>query len=380
MIRARYAPGTAIVAIAGKVVVLPPDVPDDVVDEIWPLLRGDVDALLAALDGVDDVAVVSGDRTSARIVIRGALSATVTGDEIDDVTLSGAPADSDAAEHVVQGAERVELSLAWRAAEPVLPIVAGIVRASAVRIALPLAPERVEEAVQTGETHILPHETILPIDADGDGIYDDHESHAAPRSAQPPTAPTELSRVPAVDGVTGDHDGNTVLPKDVLSARAATPAAPAAPAAPAVPAAPAGEGDHDGRTISGQDLSALRAGAAVPAARSTTARVRVSNGTEAPLDRPVLIGRRPRSVRSVGDDVPYLVTVESPMHDISRNHIEIKIEDDSAIVTDLNSTNGTMLYRDGDPQRLHPGERTILIDGDTLDLGEGVIVSFEGLP
>ncbi len=372
MIRARYAPGTAVVAIAGKAVVLPPDVPDDVVDEIWPLLRGEVDALLAALDGVDDVAVVSGDRTSARIVIRGALSATVTGDEIDDVTLSGAPADSDAAEHVVQGAERVELALAWRAEDPVLPIVAGVVRASSVRIALPLAPERIEEAVQTGETHVLPHETILPIDADGDGIYDDHESHAAPRPAQPPTAPTELSRVPAVDGVTGDHDGNTMLPKDVHSARAAAPVAP--------PAVPAGEGDHDGRTISAQDLSALRAGAAVPAERSTTARVRVSNGTEAPLDRPVLIGRRPRSVRSVGDDVPYLVTVESPMHDISRNHIEIKIEDDSAIVTDLNSTNGTMLYRDGDPQRLHPGERTILIDGDTLDLGEGVIVSFEGLP
>lgn len=370
MIRARYAPGSAVVAIAGTAVVLPPDVRSETVDEIWRLLRGDVDALLAALDGVDDVAVVSGDRTSARIVIRGGLTATVTGDEIDDVTLAGAPADSDAAEHVVQGAEHVRLALAWRAEEPTLPIVAGVVRASAVRIALPVAPERTDGAAPTGESPALPHETILPVDVDGDGFYDDVESGAAPRRPQPPTAPTDLARAPSVDPDTGDHDGNTMLPKDVRSARAVPP--------PSV--VPSGEGDHDGRTLSAQDLSALRAGAAVPAPRATAARVRVSNGTEAPLDRPVLIGRRPRSVRSVGDDVPYLVTVESPMHDISRNHIEIKIEDDSAIVTDLNSTNGTMLYRDGDPQRLHPGERTILIDGDTLDLGEGVIVSFEGLP
>ncbi|RCS56940.1 FHA domain-containing protein [Microbacterium sp. JB110] len=193
----------------------------------------------------------------------------------------------------------------------------------------------------------------------------------APEQAAP-AAPRDPD--PADSSELGDHDGNTVLPGELAAIRNQGEQ----------------DGDHDGITIAAGDIAAMRRGAqASPPAPTTPAgqaaarppaRVRLSTGAEVALDRPVLIGRRPRSVRSVGEDVPHLITVASPMHDISRNHIEIKIEDDVAMVTDLDSTNGTLLYRDGDPQRLHPGERTILIEGDALDVGEGITVTFQGLP
>ena len=50
------------------------------------------------------------------------------------------------------------------------------------------------------------------------------------------------------------------------------------------------------------------------------------------------------------------------------------------LVVDLGSTNGTTLLRPGQlPVRLHPNEAVLVVEGDTVDLGEGVTVTFEGL-
>ncbi|MGO1412072.1 MAG: hypothetical protein ACTHU7_11615, partial [Microbacterium sp.] len=137
----------------------------------------------------------------------------------------------------------------------------------------------------------------------------------APEQAAP-AAPRDPE--PADSAELGDHDGNTVLPGELAAIRNQGEQ----------------DGDHDGITIAAGDVAAMRRGAppapttpAEQAAARPPARVRLSTGADVALDRPVLIGRRPRSVRSVGEDVPHLITVASPMHDISRNHIEIKIED-----------------------------------------------------
>jgi hypothetical protein len=51
------------------------------------------------------------------------------------------------------------------------------------------------------------------------------------------------------------------------------------------------------------------------------------------------------------------------------------------LVTDLATTNGTVLLRGGqEPVRLHPSEPTMVVSGDVLDLGDGVTVTFEDLP
>lgn len=103
--------------------------------------------------------------------------------------------------------------------------------------------------------------------------------------------------------------------------------------------------------------------------------LRASDGSTAEVDRPVLIGRAPSGDRS-GIRPPRLLTVQSPNHDISRTHVEVAPEDWQIVVTDLNSTNGTVLVRPGavDRQQLTPGEPVPVQLGSVVELGDGVSV------
>jgi hypothetical protein len=117
------------------------------------------------------------------------------------------------------------------------------------------------------------------------------------------------------------------------------------------------------------------------AAPASGPRVRLSTGQVIALDRTVVIGRRPRATRSSGATLPHLVAVDSPQQDISRSHLEIRPEADAVVVLDLHTTNGSTLLRSGaEPVRLHPGEQTVVVTGDVIDLGDGVTVAFEELP
>lgn len=147
-------------------------------------------------------------------------------------------------------------------------------------------------------------------------------------------------------------------------------------------------GDHDGATIAVAEMRALRAERPafdstdnVPARRPARGRIRLSTGRVVELERPVIIGRRPKSTRTTGADLPTLVAVDSPDQDISRSHVEIRAEGEHVLVTDLDTTNGTVLLRGGsEPVRLHPNEPTMVVTGDVLDLGDDVTVTFEDLP
>ncbi|PQZ70226.1 hypothetical protein CQ031_19675 [Microbacterium sp. MYb40] len=193
--------------------------------------------------------------------------------------------------------------------------------------------------------------------------------------------PNEATLAPPID-----DDFDQLWGATVHSAGAAVPA-------PVVPIVV--EGDHDGATVSAADLRALRqqppaandaptevldvAPAAVAAA--SVGRIRLSTGQVASLDRTVIIGRRPRSTRASGANLPHLIAVESPQQDISRSHLEVRPEGDTVVVIDLHTTNGSTLLRPGaDPVRLHPGEQTLVLSGDVVDLGDGVTVAFEDLP
>jgi hypothetical protein len=103
--------------------------------------------------------------------------------------------------------------------------------------------------------------------------------------------------------------------------------------------------------------------------------LRASDGSTAELDRPVLIGRAPSGDRS-GSRAPRLMTVPSPNYDISRTHLEVAPEDWQIVVTDLNSTNGTVLVRPGavDRQQLAPGEPVHVQLGSVMEIGDGVSV------
>ncbi|MFZ1412823.1 MAG: FHA domain-containing protein, partial [Micropruina sp.] len=98
------------------------------------------------------------------------------------------------------------------------------------------------------------------------------------------------------------------------------------------------------------------------------------------LDRSAIVGVRPSLSRVQVGSAPHLVSVESPSGEISRSHVELRLEGFTVLAVDLNSTNGTMLIRVGkDPVRLQPGEPSMVVAGDQLDLGDGVVLGFEGL-
>lgn len=118
----------------------------------------------------------------------------------------------------------------------------------------------------------------------------------------------------------------------------------------------------------------------LPVARPALGRAVFSTGQTEALDRNIVIGRQPSVARSAGSVMPRLVQVPSAGGDISRSHAEIRLEGWHVMLRDLNSTNGTVLVRQGQlPRRLVQGEAVILLDGDTAELGDGVWIRFEGL-
>lgn len=96
------------------------------------------------------------------------------------------------------------------------------------------------------------------------------------------------------------------------------------------------------------------------------------------IERRVVIGRAPSASRVASSDLPQLVTVPSPHQDISRSHVEVRTEDWHILVTDLNSTNGTVVRPPGRPEQLlHPGQSVVVEAGWTVDLGDGITVVVE---
>lgn len=111
-------------------------------------------------------------------------------------------------------------------------------------------------------------------------------------------------------------------------------------------------------------------------ARPVLATLRPSSGSAIEVDRNVLIGRAPSASRVARDQLPHLLTVPSPSHDISRTHVQVHPDEWNIVVTDLHSTNGTTLVHPGgdERERLTPGEPVIVQIGSVLDLGDGITV------
>ncbi|OAH48794.1 FHA domain-containing protein [Microbacterium oleivorans] len=206
----------------------------------------------------------------------------------------------------------------------------------------------------------------------------------------------EATRAPDGGETIAGIDEDPVLGATIASPRTAAqgtapvPALPpfVPPHLPAPPLPGAAElGDHDGATVSVAEARAMRAASAfdsiedVPPRSPSRGRIRLADGRVIELERTVIVGRRPRSTRPAENELPTLVAVDGPQHDISRNHVEIRAEGEHVLAVDLASTNGTVLLRGGhDPVRLHPNEPTMVIDADVLDLGDGVTLTFEDLP
>ncbi len=162
----------------------------------------------------------------------------------------------------------------------------------------------------------------------------------------------------------------------------------AEPEAEAAPEAEPEDIDHDGMTRAGGwsagSFAASRPGIpgqepAPAVVARPVARLVVSSGDTLDVDRAVLVGRAPEARRFPSSDQPRLVSVPSPNQEISSTHLEIRpgagADHGSAVVTDLGSTNGTVLVQPGlAPEDLRPGIAVQLIPGAILDLGDGVTI------
>lgn len=215
---------------------------------------------------------------------------------------------------------------------------------------------------------------------------------ALPPSAPLPPAllPPALQRPALQPEADADHDGQTIMKSDLAGAGPRPPGAqrpspgtvtdPAT--GPMVLARVCPQGHANPSTYSqcgrcGQPLP----GDGVQVRRPRLGRMRLSTGELVDLNQSLIVGRQPSVSRVQGAVMPRLIQVASPSGDISRSHVEVRLEGWHVMLCDLKATNGTVLVRDGQsPRRLAQGEMAILLDGDIAEVGDGISLRFEEIP
>ncbi len=202
----------------------------------------------------------------------------------------------------------------------------------------------------------------------------------------PPAAHDQAPDAPAAQPVPDtDHDGQTIMKSALAPGTAGPRAAPQSAAdsgtGPMVLARVCAHGHANPPTSAHcaycrQPLP----GDGVQVRRPRLGRMRLSTGELIDLDQSLIVGRQPSVSRVQGAVMPKLVQVASPAGDISRSHLEVRLEGWHVMLCDLKATNGTVLLREGQaPRRLAQGETAILFDGDIAELGEGIQLRFEEL-
>lgn len=198
-----------------------------------------------------------------------------------------------------------------------------------------------------------------------------------------PSAASVQAGVPQPAPANADHDGQTVMRTELDDQPAPQQAfaEPAVGTGALVLARLCANGHANPPTYArcaacGQPMS----GDALQVRRPVLGQMRISTGEVIDLDRSLVVGRQPSVSRVNGEGMPKLIQVRSQAGDISRSHVEIRLEGWDVVLVDLKATNGTVLVRDGQPpRRLGQGEQALLLNGDIAELGEDVSLRFEGL-
>jgi hypothetical protein len=103
-----------------------------------------------------------------------------------------------------------------------------------------------------------------------------------------------------------------------------------------------------------------------------------SSGQVVPVDRPVIVGRAPSVDWAQRPDNPRLVKIDNVDQDISRNHVEIRVEGSHVVAVDLNSSNGTLVTSPGEAaQRLIAQQPFLMLPGSVVTLSDEINFSFE---
>ncbi|MFC4787071.1 FHA domain-containing protein [Nocardioides sp. MAHUQ-72] len=392
-----------------------------------------LDALIATgLRDLPGFVLVSESDGETKVVLRGAAHASFTAGG-EEVELDGSAATT-WVERSLRGVTRMSVSVADEVVEgDDLCLAGGLVRLSRVdqppRAAAPVPAPPVEQppseepaAEPVAEPVVLaPVPDEIPLE---EPVHEE-PGHEEPVHEEPEVDEEATQAVPFLAGVFGDpepaepvEEANDDAPTGEPIAWAPPPSAPPSapsfgppttpppvtpppvtpppvtpppvtpPSTPPPPVPPADEVDHDGMTRAGGwdpgQFARQQPGIpGQPQAPSVTsrpvARLVFSSGETVEVDRAVLVGRAPEARRFTSTEQPRLVTVPSPNQEISSTHLEIRpgsgADHGSAVVTDMGSTNGTVLVQPGlPPEDLQPGIAVQLIPGAVVDLGDGVTI------
>jgi hypothetical protein len=105
--------------------------------------------------------------------------------------------------------------------------------------------------------------------------------------------------------------------------------------------------------------------------------LRLPTGEVVPLDRGVVLGRKPAPLED-STDWPHLVHLPSDHTFVSRMHLHIELDGWLVLARDLGSRGGTMLAMPGrDPEQMRSQESYVLEPGASLDLAEVYEVRYE---
>ncbi|HEX6149337.1 FHA domain-containing protein [Nocardioides sp.] len=349
-----YRPGQWFGIFGSHATVLLPPSEKDRVGHLWALVDDGAgfDVVLDTLisDGLRDLpgfVLVSTEDDETKVVIRGAARAWFTAGD-DTIEVAGSSATT-WAERSMAGVESTRLVVEHDAPHdaPLLPIANGLVRVAEVLT----PPVEAAAAEDDGpDTAPQPSLTALPdVGAAGPMPFET----AAPSPPQAPPPPVGVPSGPPAPQPAVEHDGLT-QGGPLTDPTQATPVPPVEPSL--------ARGAHE-----------------PPVVAPPVARLVVSSGETIDVDRAVLVGRAPEARRFTSGDQPRLVTVASPAQEISSTHLEIRpgagADHGSAVVTDLGSTNGTVVVQPGlPPEDLQPGIAVQLVPGAIIDLGDGVTI------
>ncbi|MDI6909855.1 FHA domain-containing protein [Nocardioides sp.] len=327
-------------------VVLPPSEKARVA-RLWELVddgagfEETLDALLGGgLRELPGFVLVGRDDDRTRVLLRGAARADLaTAEEV--VHLVGDPA-ATWVERTLPGLTRLRIEVGDETGAGELAVAAGLVRLA--RAEWP--PGAARAAVPVADADPAPDPAPDPV---SDPVLDLASDLASDLEVLLEDGPL-TEAMPAVPPVVGeDHDGLT-------RSGAVDPGRPD-PARPGIPGQPP----------------------APPVTARPVARLLFSSGEQVDVDRLVLVGRAPEPRRHTLTEEPRLVVVRSPHHEVSSTHLEIRpgsgADHGCAVVTDLGSTNGTLLVQPGlPPEDLPAGVAVQLVPGAVVDLGDGVSI------
>jgi hypothetical protein len=105
--------------------------------------------------------------------------------------------------------------------------------------------------------------------------------------------------------------------------------------------------------------------------------LRLPTGEVVPLDRGVILGRKPAPAEG-STDWPHLVHLPADHSFVSRRHLQIELDGWDVVARDLDSRGGTTFAPPGrEPERMRPGDAYVLEPGTVLDMAQVYSVRYE---